>query len=161
MSRVLLFMAAAGLAAGCAAQPVSGPVPAITTATPPAAAAAMPTPDQLDGTSWRFAEVAGAPVPDDVMATIQFRHGRAGGRAGCNSFGATYRIAADGTASFQLGMSTKMACLEPAGATRVEQGVFAAIRGVARVEIRDDGLVLLDSSGRVLAKLVRASRAGR
>ena len=160
MSRVLLFMAAAGLAAGCAAQPVSDPAPAITTVPPPAPAA-MPTPDQLDGTSWRFVEIAGAPVPDDVMATIQFRHGRAAGRAGCNSYGATYRIEADGTAAFQLGMSTKMACVEPAGATRVEQGVFAAIRGVARAEVRGDGLVLLDSRGRVLARLVRASRAGR
>lgn len=157
LRKAVLVFAATFLMWGCSADAARDPVPAATVAPSSVSATSVTTPARLNDSSWRFVEVAGAPVPATVTATMRLRDGRAGGRAGCNSYGATYRIEPDGSASFQPGMSTKMACLEPEGAMRVERGIFAAFRGTAKVEIRDGDLVLLDANGMPLARLVRAS----
>lgn len=109
----------------------------------------------LDGTNWKFVEVAGTAVPADVTATLRLKDGRASGKAGCNAYGASYQIAADGTAHFKQGMSTKMACLQPAGAMQVEHGVFQALQHTVRVERDGANLSLLDAAGKPLAKLAR------
>jgi hypothetical protein len=47
-----------------------------------------------------------------------------------------------------------MACLEPAGAMQVERGVFGVLQRTTRLCRDGDNLVLLDASGKPLAKLV-------
>lgn len=153
MRTLVILMAAAGVLGGCAAQAARDPAPASSVA-PTASAAAL---QQLDGSQWRFTSVAGKPVPDEVDATLRLRDGHASGKAGCNAYGATYRIASDGSASFTPGISTKMACLEPAGVMQVEHGIFAAFRGTARVEIRHGTLLMLDAAGQPLAELARSA----
>jgi heat shock protein HslJ len=65
-------------------------------------------------------------------------------------------VAADGSAEFKQTLSTKMACLQPAGAMRAEQGVFNAFRHTAKVEIIGGELVMLNAAGKPLAKLAPA-----
>lgn len=151
--RMLIVMAAL-LAAGCSAQATRAPVSA--DAAPGIAAGA--TVAGLDGTEWRFAQVDGAAVPPAVTATLRFRGDHVSGRAGCNTYGAQYRIADDGSASFSQVLSTKMACLEPAGAMQVERQVFSALPEVARIELRDGGLALLDARGNPVARLEPAQK---
>ena len=150
---VFVLLAVIGVA-GCAAQPVQGsaqdPVGNV------AAASDARIPDNLRGTEWRFIEIQGAAVPDGVVATLRLRGNRASGKAGCNSYGASWQVSADGSARFGEIMSTKMACLEPAGAMQVERGVFGVLQRTARLRRDGDNLVLLDASGKPLAKLVSA-----
>lgn len=144
------------LATGCSAQPAQAPAPF-----PPAAAVTDPVASaalhDLDGSAWRFIEVAGARVPADVTATLSLRHGHASGKAGCNAYGAAYHVDADGSTRFTQSLSTKMACLQPAGVMRVERGIFAAFRLTTTVVVRDGVLVLLDAAGKPLAKLAPQS----
>lgn len=139
--------------AGCAAHAARDQAPA------QAASAAIPAQPAntmgLDGTEWRFVEVAGRPVPTGVHAILRLRDGRASGKAGCNSFGAHWEASADGAASFGRVLSTKMACMQPAGAMQVEHGVFVALQHAVKIERDGDSLVLLDDSGKPLASLQR------
>ncbi|MGH8116811.1 MAG: META domain-containing protein [Rhodanobacteraceae bacterium] len=145
-----LFTIAMGLAAFSA----SGAVAAAAARAPAVAASAgARLRASLAGTDWRFVEVGGTPVPRDVTAVLRLRNGRASGRAGCNSFGASWELADDGSTRFGALMSTKMACFAPAGAMRVQRRVFDALRKAARVRRDGDGLVLLDASGLPLARL--------
>ena len=104
-------------------------------------------------------EVAGAAVPPNVIATIRLRGGRTSGKAGCNTCGTGYHVAANGSVSFSQTIFTKMACLTPEGAMQVERRVLAALPHIAKVEIQGVGLVLLGAEGDPLAKLKPASRA--
>lgn len=141
--------------AGCGTQAVREPA----SAGPPAAAepVAGTTMAKLEGTQWRFVEVAGTPVPAAVTATLRIRGGRISGRAGCNSFGAKYLADADGKGSFSQIMSTKMACVEPAGAMDVGHRIFEALPKVSRMDLRDGELALLDAAGKPLARLEPAA----
>lgn len=143
------------LATGCSAQAARDPVPVVA-AISAAPAAAAPTLAHLDGTSWHFIDVGGAAVPAGVTATLRFHAGRASGNAGCNAYGASYEISADGSVKFGGAMSTKMACLQPAGAMETERGVFAALQHAVKMALQDGRLVVLDAGGRPLAKLVRS-----
>lgn len=147
MKAMLLGVSVAALfLCGCSAYAARDPAPV--------ASSNMST--NLDGTDWRFVEVAGTAVPAGVTATLRLKDGQASGKAGCNAYGASYQIAADGTAHFQQTLSTKMACLQPAGAMQVERGVFAALQHATRVERDGGNLSLLDASGKPLATLVRS-----
>ena len=152
MRPISVMLMAALAVTGCAAQAARDPGPQAASSAS-STASSVPTAASLDGSEWRFVELDGAPVPAGVTATLRFRGGRAAGKAGCNAYGARYQIAADGTATFTQTLSTKMACLQPAGVMHVEQGVFNAFRNTAKVAIANGGLVMLDASGKPLAKL--------
>lgn len=160
MMRMTFFVVAV-LVCACSAHAARDPARTATPATSPASANSAPLAAQLDGTQWRFVKVAGVPVPPKVTATLRFEHGQASGKAGCNAYGAAYHIAANGSASFQQALSTKMMCLQPHGVMQVENGIFAAFRATTRVEMHDDDLVLLDAAGKPLATLARASATPR
>jgi heat shock protein HslJ len=155
MRPIPVMLMAALAVAGCNAQAAREPSPAQAA---PAAAVPTSAPSSadlagLDGSQWRFVELDGQPVPAGVTATLRLRHGHASGKAGCNAYGARYRVAADGSAEFTQTLSTKMACLQPAGAMHVEQGVFNAFRNTTKVAIVSGELVMLDAAGKPLAKL--------
>lgn len=155
MKATIVVLAAALAVCGCSAQAARDPARAVpaTSAATSAGVSVM----NLDGTDWRFIEVAGRAVPADVTATMRFKDGRISGKAGCNAYGASYSIKPDGSAHFQQGMSTKMACLTPVGAMRVEHGVFAALRETVKVVSHDGGLWMLDAASRPVAKLQHAA----
>jgi heat shock protein HslJ len=143
---------------GCAAQAARDPAPvqaASGAASSSQSAGARLA--NLDGSEWRFIELEGQPVPAGINATLRLRGGRAAGKAGCNAYGARYRIAGDGSAKFEQTLSTKMACLQPAGVMQVERGVFNAFRNAAKVAIVNGDLVMLDATGKPLATLAPAS----
>jgi heat shock protein HslJ len=153
-----MLMAALAVA-GCSAQAARDPAPVpVAPATVPASAPSSVDLAGLDGSQWRFVELAGQPVPAGVTATLRLRHDHASGKAGCNAYGARYHVAADGSAEFTQTLSTKMACLQPAGAMQVEQGVFNAFRHTAKVAVADGVLVMLDAAGKPLAKLQRQTQ---
>jgi putative lipoprotein len=113
-----------------------------------------PTAPQLAGTQWRFIALHGKPIPDDVHATLRFDgQGHASGRAGCNSYGASFLAGGDGALHFGQMLSTKMACLQPAGATDTEHGVTDALGQTAHARIDNGEMTLLDVTGTVLATL--------
>jgi len=148
---VFVLLAVIGVA-GCAAQPVQGAPQ--DSAGSPVATDDAPASANVQGTEWRFIEIGGTAVPDDVVATLRLRGNRASGKAGCNSYGASWQMSADGSTRFGETLSTKMACLEPAGAMQVERGVFDALQRTTGLRREGDDLVLLDASGKPLAKLV-------
>lgn len=147
MRPISVMLMAALAVTGCAAQAARDPAQASSSGS------SIPNAASLDGSEWRFVELDGVPVPADVKATLRFHGGRAAGKAGCNAYGARYQIAADGAAGFTQTLSTKMACLQPAGAMQVERGVFDAFRNTAKAEISGGELVLLDAAGKPLARL--------
>lgn len=112
-----------------------------------------PGPLRLAGTQWRFVELGGHDVPPAVKATLVFEsNGHVSGHAGCNSYGGPW-AASNGALHFGGMISTKMACLQPAGAMQTERAVFAALREAVRAQMRDGRLVLLDAKGERLALL--------
>ena len=152
MRPIALMLMVSLAVTGCAAQAARDPAPVEVASAPSSASSNMDLP-HLDGSEWRFVELAGQPVPAGINATLRLRGGRAAGKAGCNAYGARYQIAADGSAKFEQALSTKMACLQPAGVMHVEQGVFNAFRNTAKVAIVNGELVMLDAAGKPLAKL--------
>jgi heat shock protein HslJ len=158
MRAISFMLVVAVLVGSCAFAAQPDPVPASSTGIAVAQAAGTASKSvlmNLDGTHWRFERVAGQRVPTAVTATLQFADGHASGKAGCNAYGAKYQVGTDGAAQFQQTLSTKMACLQPSGATRVERGIFAAFRKTAKVEMHGGKLVLLDATGKPLASLAR------
>lgn len=151
MRTVPMLLMAALAVSGCAAQAARDPAPAAASAMPGTTTAMS----GLDGTEWRFVEVGGMTVPAGVTATLRLRDGRASGRTGCNAYGASWDLSADGGTKFGAVMSTRMACLAPAGAMQVERGVLEALQHAARIYRDGDTLTLLDASGKPLAKLVQ------
>ncbi len=149
MREVALLLLAALSITGCAAQARRDFTPGMA-----ASAARAGSVADLRGTEWRFIEVEGTAVPSGVIATLHLRDGRASGNAGCNAYGASWETSADGGIHFGETLSTKMACLEPAGAMQVERGIFDALQHAARVRRGGGRLVLLDASGQPLAMLV-------
>lgn len=152
--RPMAVLVLAGLmVSGSGAQAALDPAPApAASAAAPAAGAAVDV-GHLSGTQWHFVVVGGTQVPSDVPATLRFRGNHASGKAGCNAYGASFHVAADGTAGFAQNLSTQMACLQPPGATQVQRGIFAAFRNTAKVAIVNGELVMFDAAGKPLAKL--------
>ena len=147
MMRQVAFVLLAALSVSCcAAQTQRNPADA--------AAPTSASVGDLRGTDWRFIEVEGTAVPGGVIATLRLADGRASGKAGCNAYGASWETSADGGAHFGQTMSTRMACLEPAGAMQVERGIFDALQHAARMRRDGRNLVLVDASGQPLARLV-------
>ncbi len=56
----------------------------------------------LDGTAWRFVEVACRALPDAIEATLVFDAGRAAGSSGCNRFAAAFETTGDRIAVSEL-----------------------------------------------------------
>ena len=113
-----------------------------------------PTAPHLEGTQWRFVTLRGKSIPDAVHATLRFDdQGRVSGRGGCNSYGGSFASGNDGALHFGQMMSTRMACLQPAGAMETEQGVLRALNDTVHVRVQGGGMTLLDVSGTALATL--------
>lgn len=155
MRPMAVVVLAALVATGCTAQAARNPAPAPAASVAAPAAGTIVDIGNLSGTQWHFVEIDDTAVPPGVPATMRFRGNHVGGKAGCNPYGASFNVEADGTARFTQNLSTKMACLQPPGAMQVQHGIFNAFRNTAKVQLEQGELVLLDATGKPLAKLQR------
>lgn len=104
---------------------------------------------KLAGTTWVMSSAGKRPPSISFAAD-----GKVAGSGGCNRFFGSYTQ--DGRAlSFSPLGSTRMAC--PPGIMKLEQDFFAMLRAVRAAEIEASELVLIDASGRELARLARRS----
>jgi heat shock protein HslJ len=118
--------------------------------------APAPTP-ALEGTFWLGTALNGQPVPASVQVSLFLADGNASGKSGCNNFNVGYTI--DGAnLAFGMGMSTLMACPEPA--MSAEQAFNAALPTVVSYAIAGDTLVLLDAEGNAVMEFAAFQLAG-
>jgi len=102
---------------------------------------------RLENSAWLVEEIGGtkmqAPVP-----TLEFRpDGRVGGKASCNNYGGSYKLA-DGRIGFSGLFATKMACPPPMMAQ--EQALLASLQGERPYTLNGDTLTLTAADGRKL-----------
>ncbi len=99
----------------------------------------------IAGDPWRVEAIGAAEIIADVPVTIQFDgEGQAGGRGGCNSYGAGYTISGEGI-RFGPVRSTLMACSEDV--MDQERALIDALEGVTEFGIDDTGALVLTGSG--------------
>ncbi len=98
---------------------------------------------QLEGGEWQLIEMNGKPLPAQILVTLNFQEGQAGGRAPCNQYGAGYQQ--DGShLSFEQVISTLMYCED---VMEYETEYLAALEGIRSFKLENDRLHLLDESG--------------
>lgn len=97
-------------------------------------------PATLAGTAWEIVGINGARVPGGDQYRIEFAANELTGRAGCNSFGGSYRVSSDGLQAGPLGM-TRMAC--PGPAMSHEQAVSRILSGRVRLHYPDGATLLM------------------
>jgi putative lipoprotein len=109
-----------------------------------------PSPSDLDirGIEWRAVSIAGHPPVPNHIPTIKFEGARAGGSAGCNSYGADVTISG-GTITVGPVMQTEMACAEQQ-AMDVESMFTSALAAAQTVEVKDGRLVLTGPKGQLI-----------
>ena len=113
------------------------------------------SPSDLVGPRWNLARIGQLPAPADTKAHLIFdAEGRISGDAGCNRLGASYIARPDGVFLAGPGMSTMMACPEPAMST--ERAVFDALDGARGWRLDGDRLTLIDAEGAPLLGYLRA-----
>ena len=109
---------------------------------------AGPPPLDIQGIEWRAVSVAGrAPVATHIP-TFKLDGTRAGGNAGCNSYGADVTVDAG---SIKVGpvIQTEMACADP-NAMDIEGAFVAAFSAATSIEIRDGKLVIGGPQGELV-----------
>ncbi len=106
----------------------------------------------LGSSSWSIAAIDGRPVRLDRPTSVRFTDNRIEGRAGCNSFGGTYRLTRNMLAIAEM-VSTQMACRGAGMAT--EKRFFQILDQPVRVQWQGgDTLTLSGQTGSI-----RLSRA--
>lgn len=107
-----------------------------------------PSPLDIQGMEWRAVSVAGrAPVAPHIP-TIKLDGARAGGNAGCNTYGADVAITGTTITVNQL-MQTEMACADP-NAMAIEGTFVTTLAAATTVEIRDGKLVIGGPGGELV-----------
>jgi heat shock protein HslJ len=97
------------------------------------------TGNQLAGTSWRLVSIdgntqVGAAIGGQDVTLIFDADGGAGGSSGCNSYGGSYTVKANGSISFSDIVSTLMACMD-GGIMEIEASYFAALNAATHYVI--------------------------
>ncbi|HYN69720.1 MAG TPA: META domain-containing protein [Candidatus Eisenbacteria bacterium] len=107
-----------------------------------------PSPLDIQGIEWRAVSVAGRPPAANHVPTIKLDGTRAGGNAGCNSYGADVAVTGTSIKVSQV-MQTEMACADP-NAMDIEGAFVAALVAAATIEIRDGKLVIGGPQGELV-----------
>lgn len=94
----------------------------------------------LEEGPWQVTELAGAPMPEGVEATLEFAEGRVSGLAGCNRFAGAVELTGEGLRFGPLD-ATRMACAEPW--MEAEARLLAALEATTRFDIGPGGALLL------------------
>lgn len=114
----------------------------------------------LAGSWWSLVSFDGVPPLQGTRLTLRFDHAgtpdaAAGGTAGCNSYGAEIRVAAEGDFAVAAVESTAMACAEPEGVMAQEEAFLDALREAAVYRLQGNLLHLEDEQGRPLLTFAR------
>jgi len=128
------------------------------TATPTQPATETPTPTteaeaDLEGTLWTLdsylnSEGESVDVLPDTRITLEFKDGKIGGRAGCNTYFASYEIEGDSLTVGVIGV-TEMYCAPEALMTQ-EGEYLAALQSAALYRVVDDKLEIVNGDGETL-----------
>ena len=106
---------------------------------------------ELTGGIWLLTELNGeAPLPGTTLTAEFDEDGRVGGSSGCNSYNTTYVVDGNKLNFGEQAASTMMACPD---LIMIQEGEFhQALAATATYEIKDDNLILFDSSGNEVAR---------
>lgn len=104
--------------------------------------------DPLGGTNWQLVSMGDQLPLTGSTVTITFAEGRAGGSAGCNSYGGTYTVN-DGGFVMQEISTTLMACLD-AGMMEQEQAYLAFLGELTSYSVSEGVLYLYRPDGSAL-----------
>ena len=117
----------------------------------------MSTPVESDlAGAWMVEYIGERPVIDNSPATIEFAgNGRVGGNASCNRFVGEYVLSGSSLSFGKLG-ATKMMC--PPALMEQEARFLAALEWVAKAQMRDGLLNLLDAKDGVVFKASRRQK---
>jgi len=102
----------------------------------------------LDGSAWELIELDGTPTIAGTTLTIAFAEASAGGAAGCNTYGASYRLK-DDAITFSEIASTLMACMEP-GVMEQESAFLAFLQDARSFAVKDGFLYIYNEAGSAL-----------
>jgi len=115
------------------------------------ACASSASSQELTGGIWLLTELNGAEPIAGTTLTAEFdQDGRVGGSSGCNSYNTTYVVDGNELTFGEQVASTMMACPDPI--MRQEGEFHQALVDTATYEIKDDELILSDSSGNEVAR---------
>lgn len=101
----------------------------------------------LAGSEWRLETLRGTPVASEAWLGFE-SDSRAGGNAGCNSFGGNYAYLGPAIEFTDVAV-TLMGC--PGAAMQVEEAFLAALRDARRAGTSATRLVLIGDDGTALA----------
>jgi heat shock protein HslJ len=120
-------------------------------------ASSLSTPAESDlAGAWVVEYIGERPVIDNSPATIEFAgNGRVGGNASCNRFVGEYVLSGSSLSFGKLG-ATKMMC--PPALMEQEARFLAALEWVAKAQMRDGLLNLLDAKDGVVFKASRRQK---
>lgn len=102
----------------------------------------------LDGTSWELVDLDGSSPAAGSTLTIAFTESGAGGSAGCNSYGGSYRVDGDAI-TFNGITSTLMACMEP-GWMEQEAAFLSLLQDARSFTVKDGSLTITTEDGAAL-----------
>lgn len=112
-------------------------------------AAAQEEGTALDSTHWQLVSLDGADLAAGTAITLSFGpDGSAGGSGGCNTYGGSYTLDADGRIAFTGVFSTMMAC-DPAIMDQ-ETAYFAALQSASAYQLVAGQLVITYGDGQKL-----------
>ena len=111
----------------------------------------MPRAANLDGSSWKVMMVGESTVPEGVEVTMAFAGGEITGKAGCNTYFASY-TQKGAELSYGAAGSTKMYC-GAEGVMELETAFLGSLEKVRSFEVQRGSFVLLDEMGAALVYL--------
>ena len=100
----------------------------------------------LAGSEWALVSLRGQPPLAGTTITLKFESDKAGGSAGCNSYGGPY-TARGGRLTLTDVAATMMACLDPAGVMEQEAAYLQALSQAAGYRATDAQLEIQDAAG--------------
>jgi heat shock protein HslJ len=101
----------------------------------------------LQGSNWRAILIRAAPPVIGAEPTIRFDGDQAGGTTGCNAYGGSFQLDADGTFRMDSMIMTEMACDEPRG--NQEAVVIDILSHADRLELVGGELRISGPSGSI------------
>jgi heat shock protein HslJ len=146
-ARAAIALALVMAAAGCSNEPEKLPI-----MPPPEPAQAVPV-ESIANHKWVVDSVS--PSVDNafdwsrlgISINLDSASKRASGYGGCNRWSAGYTSSEPGNLSFTAPISTRMACMEPAGVMAMEQAFLDRLSKIAAYTRSEDHLYLQSEDG--------------
>lgn len=112
----------------------------------------------LEASEWVLASLNGERPLEGTRITLEFEPEQISGFAGCNSYGALYKIEGDALAIQEIEI-TLIACVQPEGVMAQETAYLDALREAANLRVSDERLELLNDSDEVTLAYTREAES--